>query len=319
MIFDQYSRYRAVALACTEAINNISSETIITDVGSGPYRLLHNFLPNYKINYIDPLLANITPAHTLENLFPYDFFIDFEKLKDIKSNLVVSVDTFEHIPSNKRDEFLDKIFSLSSDTIIMAFPCCDTEESYDVDVFVNNFFKNTFGESYSWLSEHFEYGLPSSEKTADFFKSKGLNICQFRQGNSAWLKEILPTVLALNEFNFLNNIVEQQSQFFNTHLAPFDLGQTGYRSIIIASKNELNLENILPKSQPLESDLHTRVEQIKRTLVDHSFFPALAKLRTSLREFARVEQKSVEIGEWGLSLQRKVADLETQILNLSNK
>src|SRR5690606_10937414 len=112
---------------------------------------------------------------------------------------------------------------LAKSGIILAFPCSDTPESNDVDVFGNEFFKNNFGEDYTWLAEHFEYGLPSSQETIDFFKAKGMKVANFRQGNSTWLKELLPVVLALNEFDFLAEVIEEQSTFFNQDIAQYDI------------------------------------------------------------------------------------------------
>ncbi len=54
LIFDQYSRYRAVA-EIVAAIRD-DADARILDVGSGELGLLGAFLPGADITYVDPLL-----------------------------------------------------------------------------------------------------------------------------------------------------------------------------------------------------------------------------------------------------------------------
>ena len=70
MIFDQYSRYRAVALACNTLLKqaNLPPDATITDIGSGPYKLLGEFIPSTRITYVDPLLANIPKSKKNETV-----------------------------------------------------------------------------------------------------------------------------------------------------------------------------------------------------------------------------------------------------------
>ena len=332
MLFDQYSRYRALALACKCANPNIYSPLLneergsvvdqkirIYDIGSGPYKLLGNFLPDCHISYVDPLLEKLTAENSHETIYPIDIFKDFDIIKNKPEDIVVCIDTFEHIPTALRTDFLDKLCTLTKDTIILAFPYSDHTNPIDVDNHVNSFFNEYFGRDYFWLKEHREYGLPSALDTIGYLKDRGFFVNSFYQGNCDWLKKLLPTIIALNEINDLSDIIEEHSEFFNEKISKFDLCENGYRIFIIATKKEISLNQVEIPSPELIKKLEIKIEEISNNLSRSSLYKALAILKKSIERAEIAENKSLEMGRWGQSLALKVDKLESEYSLLQSK
>ena len=59
---------------------------------------------------------------------------------------------------------------MSQEHIILAFPAVENLEAKSTDEHLNLSYKKVFGVDYPWLSEHFEFGLPSASKTELFLR-----------------------------------------------------------------------------------------------------------------------------------------------------
>lgn len=296
MIFDQFSRYRAVALACSAVLRSDSSvEAVgaarrggaaVCDVGSGPYRLLGQFLPNESVTYVDPLLERIERSSEQEVLLPFDIFSAEDSVRALTARVVVSVDTYEHIPPNVRGRFLDRLCEVATEGIVLAFPCADTPESGAVDKHVNAAFREVFGVDYPWLAEHFEYGLPLASEASALLRQRGFEVQSFRQGRCEWLRRVLPLVIELNEFPFCSGVIEQFSAQFNQQLAQYDVGGPGYRVCLVATKQPLALPAELSSGpEPSTSDAagpacEALFSHLFKELGDASLRACLAELRT---------------------------------------
>lgn len=334
MFFDQFSRYRALALACKAIDHTIFSPQLdgiritkntdsqtktIYDIGSGPYKLLSTFLPDNHISYVDPLLDPSDEGNSKQSVFSIDIFTQFELIERQQQDITVCVDTFEHIPEHLRADFLKKIVSLSRESIVLAFPYCDTGTPKEVDNHVNTFFRNHFGEDYSWLKEHYEYGLPSASNTIAFLENEGFNVKTFYQGNCSWLKRLLPLVISLNEFNFLHEIIESGSDVFNRELSPFDICPDGYRVFIIASKKEFSIDTILEAYSQSPEKNEVILTEIENILTKQALLPSLSMLRNTKNEMISIEKKSVELGEWGQRLQSALIEVQKNYADLQQK
>jgi hypothetical protein len=232
MIFDQYSRYSAVATVIKAVSSDASS---ILDVGSGPYCLLGNFLNSNEITYLDPLLKDADANES--NTIPLSIFDNSLPLSELKRDIVVNIDTYEHIPAEKRHEFVDKCISLAHSALLFAFPCGDTPEASEVDAAVHESYKHVYGRKYSWLKEHDEYGLPSTRELSEYLETKGWIVQTRRQGNPFWLKELLPKIILLHEFHEMLPFILRISDMYNKNFASFDWCERGYRTILYASKD----------------------------------------------------------------------------------
>jgi O-antigen biosynthesis protein len=271
MIFDQYSRYSAVA----KVLHAVSFEnTSILDIGSGPYCLLGNFLSSNQITYLDPLLkdAEDSGAHTI----PLSIFDDSLPLSELKRDIVVNIDTYEHIPADKRFKFVDKCISLAHSAMLFAFPCGDTPEATEVDASVHESYKHVYGKEYSWLKEHDEYGLPSTKELREYLETKGWFVQTRRQGNPSWLKELLPKVILLHEFPEMLPFILRISDIYNKTLASFDWSEHGYRTILYASKDGTRIPDEVGISQTKISD------NVWKSFMDGFYSELLAEISNQL-------------------------------------
>lgn len=341
MIFDQYSRYYGVISILQKSTIKFSS---VLDVGSGPYCLLGNFLPNVKIKYLDPLLASLTLEGkdcSSKSVFELDI-----NDHDNKKDLVVSIDTYEHIPPNKRENFIERCISLSNKAIIFAFPSSDTPHSRDLDNIIHEQYKAVYNQKYSWLKEHDEYGLPSSKELVNKFKAMGLHVASFRHGRINWLKDLLPKIILLNEYPEMLQVIYRISEKFNVNFAPNDWSEAGYRTIVIASKTPFSMEDSAGKPirdlSQSEWDLFMDDVFIEVMKEFKDFFKKQKEdfnniLRsTESRLIGNIEERDIEINRLSKVVddasntikslcedlgknEQKILNLDEEITNISNK
>ena len=168
MIFDQYSRYKC----CAELLEHFSfnEHHSVLDVGSGPLCLFEHFFPDANWTFIDPLIKNPKEPNRIKGT------IFSSKLDGKKFFAVTCVDVYEHVPKDDRALFLDQIQKLAEEFIILGFPASDLPGSISADHKNNTLFKQVFNKDYSWLDEHYSFGLPSETETiAALKKMDGLS------------------------------------------------------------------------------------------------------------------------------------------------
>ncbi len=248
MIFDQYSRYFGTSSILEKSSIEFSS---VLDIGSGPYCLLGNFLRGKDITYLDPLLKEVSlPDKRVITDSIFD--LDVNAVEN-KKDVVVSIDTYEHIPLEKRNEFVERCVHLSRGVLLFAFPCGDTSHARELDQIIHSQYQSVYGEKYSWLKEHDEYGLPSSAELQEFLKKKGWHVKSFKHGKIEWLKDLLPKIILLHGFPEMYSFIIRISDYFNRHFAENDWVENdgagdGYRRIVLASKDPFSMEDGAGKS-----------------------------------------------------------------------
>jgi hypothetical protein len=165
--FDTFIRHRIVAaLAC-----KFNPKTILDVGGEGMLKL---FLPEIRIT-----TANIKKA---DIVYPGD------KLPvNVNSfDLVVSLDTIEHLPENKRKDFLLELYKVSKKGFIICAPFGTPEHlTYEKDILSSG---KLSGESYEYLAEHVEYGLPAPAEVSEMarlFSAQVFYQGDFRKASSS--------------------------------------------------------------------------------------------------------------------------------------
>ncbi|MDZ4217217.1 MAG: class I SAM-dependent methyltransferase, partial [Candidatus Gracilibacteria bacterium] len=92
--------------------------------------------------------------------------------EDHSFDVVVSGDTYEHIPFDLRKAFILESFRVSADLVILAAPF-DEPGVHEAETMLNHFFQSLLGEDHEWLKEHLEYGLPEKALLEDLIRSHG--------------------------------------------------------------------------------------------------------------------------------------------------
>lgn len=92
--------------------------------------------------------------------FPFD---------DNKFDLVIGVDSLEHIAKDKRQEFINEIARVAKKAVIVVVP--SGIEAYELDKELADYFNNIHGYYDTYLSEHIENGLPENNEVFELFKN----------------------------------------------------------------------------------------------------------------------------------------------------
>jgi len=299
LMFDQYSRYRACAdLLKTVGINSKNS---ILDVGSGPECQLGNFLPEADITYVDPLILVDSKVKAIRG----DVFA--RELDNRQFDIVIAIDVLEHIPAMHRKAFIDRLISLATKSIVLAFPSSDSNVAEEVDKYIDNQYKEIFNKDYPWLDEHGQYGLPSVKNTKSTLEDLGLHCQTIGHGHAPWLKDLLGYLICIWEVPEMREFCIQISKEFNDKLYKYDFGAPHYREFIVASKTPLN-----PKIT-LETYQHN-------SQVDNLYKDILTKaksryLSASIDGFFKLDSKIIELNKL---MNSKLAEKDLKIIELNS-
>jgi hypothetical protein len=137
--FDTFIRHRVMAALAYK----FNPGTILDVGGEGMLKL---FLPQIQIT-----TANVKSADIV-------YSGDKLPLNDNSFDLAVSLDTIEHLPKNKRKDFLLELYRVSKKGFIICAPLGTSEHlDYEKKVLAS---VKIAGNSSAYLAEHVKYGLP---------------------------------------------------------------------------------------------------------------------------------------------------------------
>lgn len=309
MIFDQYSRYLACARLLRDA--GVTSGSTILDVGSGPECLLGGFISEADVTYVDPLLAGKEDVNKVSgNVFA-------ERLDGKKFDFVCAVDVLEHVPPQFRDAFLSRIMDLAGTAVLLGFPQSEDGHGLETDNFVNEEYRRVHGSTYSWLDEHYEYGLPSARKVEDGFRARGFSCSVVGHGHTPWLKRLLSRVICYWDVQALKPEVLAASEAFNRELADQDFAQPHYRVFLSATKEPQR--QIAQRYEPSANDLanldrkfDTIVEELDHRVLER----AVGELKRKEEEVAKLSSDLHRTSVWAQTLTDTIAKREDEVSSL---
>lgn len=310
MIFDQYSRYKACADLMHQA--NVVSGSTVLDIGSGPECLFGQFMPDVTMTYVDPLIPSGSgQGHITGNIFA-------RELARQSFDCVSAVDVLEHVPPEHRQAFLQRMSSLGKNTLILGFPTSDSSDALETDKAIDDQYSAIFGHKYSWLEEHYRYGLPSMVGTVGQLSQLGWHCQTVGHGHAPWLRELLGFVICVWDIPSLSNVVLAISEKFNRELYPYDFRPPYYRQFVIASRSPL--PHIIA---PVTSNNIEAADNAFRVLMEDAqrqyFTASLRQLVERDAQIAALNQKIEEVSVWGATQRATVAERDAQISALNQK
>ncbi len=258
MIFDQYSRYKA----CSDLLRQtgfVAGNTIL-DIGSGPECLFGQFMPDASMNYVDPLI----PRGSGQGKITGNVFAS--ELDGQLFDCVSAVDVLEHVPSEHRKTFLERMSSLGKNTLILGFPTSDSSDALETDKAIDDQYRTIFGRDYSWLEEHRSFGLPSLAGVVEHLGRLGWHCQTIGHGHAPWLQELLGFVVCAWNVPVLKNIVLEASERFNLDLYALDFNAPHYRQFVIATR-----EHLSPISPPVSEMDQSAADLVFRKLMDETY------------------------------------------------
>ncbi len=324
--FDQYQRYKMVE----DLVGLIRDgrRLRILDVGGHP-GLIADFLPEDETFILD-----MQPFEGLNCTQGDGAGLPFE---DDRFDLVVSVDTLEHIPPDRRLRFLQEQLRASKDYVLLAAPFEDESISLAEQI-VNEFFIKKVGHPNHSLEEHFANGLPSLDETLSFFDQSGVQHLEIPNGYLYnWLVMMISTVQAL-----LNSekLVAMINAFYSQNLYDGDNRQPCYRTVILASKqHSLDRDFIIGRYEKVEGDdqVDTKLKLASLLLDSELVEPRIAALKDELEDrtewalqlrdelkrkdayINKLQREFEERTEWALSLREAVEDRDRRIVELHDE
>jgi GT2 family glycosyltransferase len=303
MIFDQYSRYKA----CSDLLRQtdfVTGNTVL-DIGSGPECLFGQFMPDATMTYVDPLIPSGSgQGHITGNIFA-------SELDGQTFDCISAVDVLEHVPSEHRQAFLQRMSSLGKNTLILGFPTSDSSDALETDKAIDDQYRAIYGQDYSWLEEHYRYGLPSLAGTVEQLNQLGWHCQTVGHGHAAWLRELLSFVLCVWEKPAYRNLVLSLSERFNKELVGHDFTGPFYRQFVIATRAP-----IAPFVPPKISSEFEEASAIFRQLMDDAwseyFRLSLNEITLRDTEIAQLNRQVEEVSGWAQGMQLMLAERDAE-------
>ncbi len=310
IIFDQYSRYKACSDLLRQA--GFTSGNTVLDIGSGPECLFGQFMPDATMNYVDPLIPSGSgQGHITGNIFASE--LDAQTF-----DCVSAIDVLEHVPSERRQAFLRRMSSLCNNTLILGFPTSDSSDALETDKAIDEQYRAIFGHDYSWLEEHYRYGLPSLAETVGQLSQLGWHCQTVGHCHAPWLSELLGFVICVWDVPSMSNIVLAISEKFDRELYAYDFRPPYYRQFVIASRSPLP-----PIVAPAASNNIEVVDDVFRELMADAqrqyFIESLRQFIERDDQIAELNQKIGDVSKWGTMMQATVVERDIQIAGLNQK
>ena len=310
MIFDQYSRYKACADILRQA--GFQKGNCVLDIGSGPECLFGQFIPDAAMTYVDPLI----PAGSGQGRITGDAYSSALDAQHFE--YVTAVDVLEHVPAEHRPAFLTRLSSLGQQALVLGFPTADTSVAGAVDDALNRKYRGVFGHDYSWLEEHYRYGLPSLAETVTQLEGLGWHCNTIGHGHAPWLEELLGFIICAWDVPAMQGVVKSISEQFNKTLYAHDFRPPFYRQYLVATRQPL------PHLQVPKSSISKRkADQSFRELMDEAqqqcFSVNLKSLKAKGLEEAKLHEKIQAASEWGTSLHANIAERDEKVEALNRK
>jgi ubiquinone/menaquinone biosynthesis C-methylase UbiE len=228
--FDLYARYR-VAAALVELVHP-EPGGLLLDVGGGPGGTLAGFCPDHLVVASDRYLP--THWHTRA---PDLVLADGAELPfaDDAFDVVVSLDTLEHVPAERRGALLRELVRVSRGWVLVGCPCA-TPGVADADAALLSYVRHRFGEEFDTvavLTEHLANGHPDPERIAATLSATGAEVARFPSGR---LDRWLPMMLLFYDLMALgrDDPVERVQAWYNRLLSDDDLRDPAYRQVFVA-------------------------------------------------------------------------------------
>jgi Methyltransferase domain len=228
-------------------------------------------------------------------------------------DVVVALDTLEHIFPQHRAAFLSEIKRVSRDVVVLSAPHA-TEHVELAESALQAFVTARFGEVFATLQEHTDNGLPDAAETAAALGSDGWQVASFGSGYlPRWLlgmvfhHELLAT--GLPELPELH-------AFYNQTVAPHDNREPAYRRVFAASarrsQEELEAAVAECRSDEEPADVSATLAAIGGAILARRLTPHGAQIAEAEAEAARLREEAA-------ALQRVVVDRDAHILGLRDR
>jgi hypothetical protein len=224
--FDQYQRYQDVRQV-VDVIRAATGRDRLTILDVGGTDLAERFLPD-----------DVVTRANLERSPGVQLQTDGTRLalRDGSVDVVITVDTLEHIPEPRRSAFLAELSRVAGEYVIVTGPFANAY-SPTADHLLNAYFVSIAGIVHRFLSEHLEHGLPDPEATCRALGANDRTIMM----PSGYLHHWLPFMIIKYELQRMHGgheISVDLDRFYNHQAYWSDHRAPSYRQLIVSAKHD---------------------------------------------------------------------------------
>lgn len=181
--------------------------TILDVGGEGMLKL---FLPQIQIT-----TANVKNADIV-------YVGDKLPVNDNSFELVVSLDTIEHLPKNNRTRFLSELYRVAKKGLIFCAPFGTPEHlAYEKEILNSG---TLDGDSFTYLTEHVKFGLPRPEEVSEMaklFSAKVFYQGDFREARPSGNRYRYYDLLVQTVSNTLINAFWQDNKYLKSSFTSY--------------------------------------------------------------------------------------------------
>lgn len=256
--FDQYQRYNNTKKLIELVREGEKRVFKILEVGANEHQMLEKFLPNDDITYLDiELPENLlnNPKYVLGDATDMSF-------KDNEYDIVVALDVYEHIPIEKREQFIKELYRVSKICFIVAAPFYSQEVEV-AEKRLNELFKVIYNTEYRWLQEHIENTLPMLETTKKNLEMMRIPYYVYEHGDlKIWEKLTRIHFLSVIDTE-LGNYRMYIDEYYNQYIEPHDYNYNSYRKFIIGYKQNINIKTIEFKDSKIPQENLEKLDELE--------------------------------------------------------
>jgi hypothetical protein len=299
--FDQFQRYKGVEEVIRVLRKNKKQK--ILDVGGYP-GLIADFVSDDE-TYVVDVIPGRKPNYIRGDGIALPF-------KDDSFDVVIAVDTLEHVSIEKRGRFVSELIRCGSKYVILMGPFF-SENIQMAEKIIFEFSLKTLGRDFANshpLREHLEHGLPDMKQFVSEIDRQG---CAFEVFPSGYLYHwiilnfVKHFLFTIPDSDDLHKMIDK---YYNLYFYEEDKREPSYRHMFVITKNKRSswlkeLRQNLVTNQPAElKDLSYKIQLFGLLF---SLFDLGAK-----RELHEVKRRNLLLEE----SQRKT---ETQLESLQNE
>ncbi|RMF02724.1 MAG: class I SAM-dependent methyltransferase [Chloroflexi bacterium] len=224
--FDQYQRYRDVK-EVVDLIQTVRPDrpVRILDVGGSP--TAWKFLPEYSVTTAN---LSVSEAISLQT--------DGTRLacKDESFDVVITVDTLEHLPEALRPAFLDELMRVAADYIIITGPFANDYNEFG-EATLNEYIVNAFHAHHQFLQEHLQNGLPSLELCRHQLTAAGAENIAVPSGYMVYWLPLMVIKVSLMQVWQGADYSADLDALYNSQRYWADHRLPSYRHLVVAAKH----------------------------------------------------------------------------------
>lgn len=297
--FDQYQRYKVAADLLSRL--KLAPGGRLLEVGGAPGPI-EGFLPGHDVIVTD-LNGKREGRYAIADGSRLPF-------PDESFDAVVSLDTLEHVPRNRREDFLTELNRVTRDVVVLSAPFSDPHVHLAEEA-LNAFVRARFGD-FPTLDEHSEHGLPELDFAVETLGSGGFSVATLPSG---YLPRWLLGMLFHHEL-LASGLPElpQIHAYYNATVSDLDTRAPSYRQVVVSARHRKKTElDRAVDSLRAEGDepagavaLGSIASVVLARRMPASVSPAIAHLE----EVAGRQERQV------VDLERQVADRDAHIAEL---